>query len=62
MLAGLLLLHGLREPQRSGRTSLPGAFRTMRQLLAAQGISFFASMNLQKSRNNPRRPEPRDDA
>ena len=62
VLAGLLLLHGLREPQRSVRTSLPGAFRTMRQLLAAQGTSFFASMTLQKLRNNPRRPKPRDDA
>jgi MFS family permease len=62
VLAGLLLLRGLREPQRSVRTSLPGAFRTMRQLLAAQGTSFFASMNLQNLRNNPRQPKPRDDA
>lgn len=41
ILAGLFLLRGLREPQRSTQPSLTGAFRTARQLLAAQGASFF---------------------
>lgn len=41
ILAGLFLLHGLREPQRSGRTSLPGAFRTIRQILATQSAAFL---------------------
>jgi len=62
VLAGLLLLRGLSEPQRSTRTSLPGAFRTMRQLLAAQGASFLASLTLQRSRHQPRRPEPPEDS
>lgn len=62
VLAGLLLLRGLREPQRSTRTSLPGAFRTMRQLLAAQGASFLASLTPQKSRYHHPRPQPPHDA
>jgi hypothetical protein len=62
LLAGLILLRGLREPQRSTRTSLPGAFRTMRQLLAVQGASFFASLTPQKSRARHRRPKPPHDA
>jgi len=41
ILAGLALLRGLREPQRSRPASLPGAFRTIRQLLATQGASFL---------------------
>lgn len=47
VLAGLMLLRGLREPQRSTRASLPGAFRTVRQLLATQGASFFAVLTPQ---------------
>lgn len=54
LLAGLFLLRGLREPQRSSRTSLPGAFRTLRQLLATQGASFLASLTPQKSRRQDR--------
>lgn len=41
VLAGLLLLRGLREPQRSQPASFTGAFRTIRQLLAVQGASFL---------------------
>lgn len=41
LLAGLLLLHGIREPQRKTQPSLTGAFRTIRQLVAAQGASFL---------------------
>lgn len=58
VLSGLLILRGMREPQRSTRTSLPGAFRTMRQLLVTQGASFFASLTPQKLRNRPHRHEP----
>ena len=57
LLAGLLILRGMREPQRSTRTSLPGAFRTMRQLLVTQGASFFASLTPQKLRSRPHRHE-----
>lgn len=41
VLAGLLLLRGLYEPQRTQPASFTGAFRTVRQLLAAQGASFL---------------------
>ena len=41
ILAGLFLLRGLREPQRATQPSLTGAFRTIRQLVAAQGASFL---------------------
>jgi hypothetical protein len=41
VLVGLCLLRGLREPQRSTQPTLTGAFRTIRQLVAAQGASFL---------------------
>jgi MFS family permease len=41
ILAGLFLLRGVREPQRATQPSLTGAFRTIRQLVAAQGASFL---------------------
>lgn len=41
VLAGLFLLRGMREPQRARQISLPGAFRSIRQLIAAQGASFL---------------------
>jgi hypothetical protein len=41
VLPGLLLLRGLREPQRATQPTLTGAFRTVRQLVAAQGASFL---------------------
>jgi MFS family permease len=41
VLLGLLLLRGLREPQRATQPTLTGAFRTIRQLVAAQGASFL---------------------
>ena len=41
LLAGLFLLRGLREPQRTTQPTLTGAFRTVRQLVAAQGASFL---------------------
>lgn len=41
VLAGLFLLRGVHEPQRATQPSLTGAFRTVRQLVAAQGASFL---------------------
>ena len=41
VLLGLFLLRGLREPHRSTQPTLTGAFRTIRQLVAAQGASFL---------------------
>jgi len=41
LLAGLFLLRGLREPQRATQPTFTGAFRTVRQLVAAQGASFL---------------------
>jgi hypothetical protein len=41
VLLGILLLRGLREPQRSTQPTLTGAFRTIRQLAAAHGASFL---------------------
>lgn len=41
VLAGLFLLRGVHEPQRTTQPSLTGAFRTVRQLVAAQGASFL---------------------
>jgi MFS family permease len=41
VLLGILLLRGIREPQRSTQPTLTGAFRTIRQLVAAQGASFL---------------------
>jgi len=51
VLAGLLFLRGLREPQCSTGTSLPGAFRTLRQLLGAQSAAFLGSWNTRRTRN-----------
>ena len=41
VLLGILLLRGLREPQRATQPTLTGAFRTVRQLVATQGASFL---------------------
>jgi MFS family permease len=41
ILAGIFLLRGIREPQRTTQPTLTGAFRTVRQLVAAQGASFL---------------------
>lgn len=41
ILAGLFLLRGLREPELATHPSLTGAFRTIRQLVAAQEASFL---------------------
>ena len=41
VLLGILLLRGLREPQRATQPTLTDAFRTIRQLVAAQGASFL---------------------
>jgi hypothetical protein len=38
---GLFLPRGLREPRRSTQSTITGAFRTIRQLVAAQGASFL---------------------
>lgn len=43
VLLGILLLRGLREPQRATQPTLTGAFRTVRQFVAAQGASFPGS-------------------
>lgn len=50
ILLGLLLLRGMREPQRATPASLPGAFRTMRQLLASQSAGFLHSLTPQGRR------------
>ena len=55
VLAGLLLLRHMTEPQRSTRTSLPGAFRTMRQILVNSGSVFLAAFTPQRARRTPRR-------
>lgn len=49
-LAGLGILVFVREPGKSSRSSLPGAFRSMRQLLATQGLEFLS--NIIPFRNN----------
>jgi hypothetical protein len=41
VLPGIILLRSLREPQRATQPTLSGAFRTVRQLVAAQGASFL---------------------
>ncbi len=41
MLLGILPLRGFREPQRATQPTLTGAFRTVSQLVAAQGASFL---------------------
>jgi len=43
-LLGLGILALVHEPTRSTRTSLPGAFQSMRQLLAAQGLEFLSNL------------------
>ena len=43
VLLGILLLRGLREPQRATQPALTSAFRTVRQPVAAQGASFLGS-------------------
>ena len=43
-LLGLLLLTGIREPGRTSQATLPGAFRSLRQSLAAQGPEFFSNL------------------
>jgi hypothetical protein len=43
-LLGLLLLAGIREPGKSSLTSLPGAFRSIREQLAVQGLEFLANL------------------
>jgi len=54
VLSGLLMLRGMREPQRSNQTSLPGAFRTLRQLLAAQSAIFLDSWITRRAKNRRR--------
>jgi len=44
VLLGLLFLVGLKEPQRKSSHSLPGAFRTLRQLLGTQGPSLLSGL------------------
>ena len=51
-LAGLLILLLIPEPGRTTQQSLPGAFRTVRQAMATQGLELFA--NLTPFRNKPR--------
>jgi hypothetical protein len=48
ILAGLFLLRGVREPQRSTQPSLTGAFRSIRQLVAAQGASFLGQGGMRR--------------
>ncbi len=59
VLAGLFLLRGLHEPQRSGRASLPGAFRTIREILSSQSAAFLdAAMPRFKSRTTGKKRPP----
>lgn len=50
-LAGLLILLPIREPGRTTRQSLPGAFRTVRQAMATQGLELFANLTPFRSRS-----------
>jgi hypothetical protein len=43
-LLGLLILIPIREPGRTTRRSLPGAFRVVRQAMATQGLELFANL------------------
>lgn len=52
-LLGLLLLIPIRETGRTTRQSLPGAFRSVRQAMATQGLELFA--NLTPFRSQPTR-------
>ncbi len=58
VLAGLFFLRGLREPLRSSGTSLPGAFRTLRQLLGAQSAAFLDSWNTRRTKARSPGEEP----
>lgn len=40
---GLLLLARIHEPGKSARSSLPGAFRSVRQMMASQGLEFLSN-------------------
>ena len=44
VLLGYFILRKMHEPSRSGRTDFPGAFRTLRQLLAIQSLGFLADV------------------
>ncbi len=52
ILFGLLLLKNIKEPSRSEGTSIPGAFRTLRQLVALQGSSYFVNLTLHRSKRS----------
>lgn len=56
MLLGLFFLRGMQEPKRSRRTEMPGAFRTLRQLLATQNLGFLANLTPLRKKQ-PRRVE-----
>ncbi len=44
VLVGMLLLRGIKEPTRRGATSVPGTFRTLRQLIAVTGPGFLSNL------------------
>jgi MFS family permease len=44
LLVGMLLLRGMREPKRRGGASVPGTFRTLRQLIAVTGPGFLSNL------------------
>ena len=58
-LLGLTFLAGIREPGKSSLTSLPGAFRSIRQQLAVQGLEFLANLTPFRSDRGSSKKRPR---
>ena len=54
-LLGLLILLRIREPGRTMRQSLPGAFRNVRQAMAVQGLELFANLTPFRSSSTPKK-------
>jgi hypothetical protein len=54
-LAGLLILLAIREPGRTRRQTLPGAFRSVRQAMLLQGLELFANLTPFRSRQSPKK-------
>jgi MFS family permease len=53
VIAGLLLLRRVEEPQAEGLSSLVGAFRSLRQTLTNNGLVMLANMTLVRRRRKP---------
>jgi MFS family permease len=50
ILGAILFLRGMREPHRSAKDAAPGAFRTLRGILAGQGLGFLANYRPQREK------------